>query len=173
MGRAPGEQRLHGELRVCTRSAASAGHFCEQTSTRLGLRARPISEPRDAVRGARLVVTSTTHAGPPFIERDWLEGGTLVVMIDRLRVVTRGLLSQADRIVTTSRDSLARWGFDQRGRIDQSLPEIIAAGKPQPVAADQVVLCDAGGLAVADLAFAASLWRRLMSRNCSIAGVTP
>jgi ornithine cyclodeaminase/alanine dehydrogenase-like protein (mu-crystallin family) len=130
----------------------------------LGVRARPVTEPRDAVRGARLVITATTHEGPPFLERDWLEDGTLVVMIDRLRVVTSGLLARAERIVTTSRESLTSRGFDAPERLRETLPEIIAAGQPQPVAANAVTLCDAGGLAVADLAFAALLWQRLKDR---------
>ena len=151
---------LGGELRVSTRSPETAAQFCSKTSARLGLRARPVADPRTAVRGARLIVTSTTHDGPPFIERDWLEAGTLVVMIDRLRVVTPGLLAQSDRIVTTSRESLARWGFKDSDRVT-TLPEIIAGGRPQPVAPDQVALCDVGGIAAADLAFAALLWSRL------------
>jgi len=156
--------RLRGELRVSTRSVETAARFCAETSARLGLRARPVDDPRAAVRGARLVVTSTTHDGPPFIERDWLEAGTLVVMIDRLRVVRRDLLAKADRVVTTSRESLARWGFDDRDRVGPTLPEIIAAGRPQPVAPDQVALCDVGGIAAADLAFAALLWSRARKR---------
>jgi alanine dehydrogenase len=153
--------RPRGELRVCTRSAASAQRFCDETTSRFGLRARPFLDPRAALQGAQLAVTSTTHDGPPFIERDWLEPGTLVVMIDRLRVVTRELLTQADRVVTTSRESLARWGFDGRERTVQTLPDIVASGETQPVAPDQVALCDAGGLAIADLAFAQVVWQRL------------
>jgi ornithine cyclodeaminase len=153
--------RLGGELRVSTRSAATAAQFCANAVARLGLRARPVLDPRTAMRGARLVVTSTTHDGPPFIERDWLDPGTLIVMIDRLRVVTPELLAQADRVVTTNKASLARWGFKESDRIIASLPEIVAAGRPQPVAPDEVTLCDAGGVATADLAFAALLWRRL------------
>ena len=99
--------RFGGELRVSTRSVEGAAQFCAKMSARHGLRARPVVDPRTAVRGARLIVTSTTHDGSPFIERDWLETGTLVVMIDRLRVVTPGLLARSDRIVTTSRESLA------------------------------------------------------------------
>lgn len=152
---------LQHELRVCSRSAASAEQFCKKLSSHTGVRTRQVLEPRQAVKGARLVVTATTHAGLPFIERDWLEDGTLVIMIDRLRVITRSLLAQADRIVTTSRESLARWGFDEDKRVVQTLPEIIAGGQPQPVGPDQVVLCDVGGVAVADLAFAALLWERL------------
>lgn len=150
---------LAGELRVSSRSVESAARFCAEVSSRLGLHARPVPDPRMAVRGARLVVTSTIHEGPPFIERDWLEPGTLVVLIDRLRVVTPGLLAQADRIVTTSRESLARWGFESGDRIGSTLPEIIAAGRPQPVAPDHVALCDVGGIAAADLAFAALIWK--------------
>jgi ornithine cyclodeaminase/alanine dehydrogenase-like protein (mu-crystallin family) len=157
--------RLGGELRVSTRSLETAAEFCRKTSARLGLRAQPIADPRTAVRGARLVVTSTTHDGPPFIERNWLEAGTLVIMIDRLRAVTPGLLTQSDRIVTTSRESLARWGFEMSDRIGATLPEIIAGGRPQPVAPDQVALCDVGGIAVADLALAALLWRRVQKKS--------
>ncbi len=153
--------RLDGELRVSTRSATTAAQFCADAVARLGLRARPVLDPRKAMRGARLVVTSTTHEGPPFIGCDWLDPGTLVVMIDRLRVVTPELLAQADRVVTTSKESLARWGFKEGNRISATLPEIIAAGRPQPVAADQITLCDVGGVAIADLAFAALLWRRI------------
>jgi ornithine cyclodeaminase/alanine dehydrogenase-like protein (mu-crystallin family) len=150
-----------GELRVCTRSTTSAQRFCDETTSRLGLYAKPFLDPRTALRGAQLVITSTTHNGPPFVERNWLEPGTLVVMIDRLRVVTRELLTQADRVVTTSRESLTRWGFDGRERTVQTLPDIVASGETQPVAPHQVALCDAGGLAIADLAFAQLLWQRL------------
>ena len=156
--------RFGGELRVSTRSVEGAAQFCAKMSARHGLRARPVVDPRTAVRGARLIVTSTTHDGPPFIERDWLEAGSLVVMIDRLRVVTPGLLARSDRIVTTSRESLARWGFEGGDRVGPTLPEIIAAGVPQPVGPDQVALCDLGGIAAADLAFAALLWSRVQKK---------
>lgn len=153
--------RVAGELRVSTRTAATAARFCAKTSVRHGLRARPVPDARAAVRGAQLVLTSTTHDGRPFIEHDWLEPGTLVVMIDRLRVVTPGLLQAADRIVTTSRESLARWGFVETGRIGPTLPEIIGSGRPHPVARNHVTLCDLGGIAAADLALAALLWQRV------------
>jgi len=45
------------------------------------------------------------------------------------------------------------------------LPEIVAAGRCRPVGADEITLYDAGGLAVADLALAALVWRRLNERN--------
>jgi ornithine cyclodeaminase/alanine dehydrogenase-like protein (mu-crystallin family) len=84
-------------------------------------------------------------------------------MIDRLRVVTRDLLARAGRVVTNSRESLAGWGLEDATRVHQTLPEIIAAGGRKPVRPDEIVLYDAGGLAVADLAFAALLWRRVQS----------
>jgi ornithine cyclodeaminase/alanine dehydrogenase-like protein (mu-crystallin family) len=111
------------------------------------------------------VLTATTHSGPPFLAHDWLSGGTLVIMIDRLRVVTRDLLAGASRIVTNSRDSLASWGLQDQARACETLPEIVAAGHHQPVGVDEITLYDAGGLAVADLALAALVWRRLNERN--------
>ncbi len=156
---------IKGQVRVYGRRIESAQQFCTETSSRLGLRAVPYSDPRAAVSGVRLVLTSTSHTGPPFLERGWLDHGTLVVMIDRLRVVTRELLGQAGRIVTNSRESLARWGFDAKDRAPLVLPDIIAAGHPQPVHTDEIVLYDAAGIAVADLAFAALLWRRLREKS--------
>jgi ornithine cyclodeaminase/alanine dehydrogenase-like protein (mu-crystallin family) len=154
---------LRGALRVCGRRQENAETFCAQASSRLGVRAVPGTDPRAAVAGTRLVLTSTSHSGSPFLQPDWLVPGTLVVMIDRLRVVTRDLLARAGRIVTNSRESLASWGLEDPDRVQQTLPEIIAAGGRKPVRPDEIVLYDAGGLAVADLAFAALLWRRVQS----------
>jgi ornithine cyclodeaminase/alanine dehydrogenase-like protein (mu-crystallin family) len=152
---------LHGELRVCGRRRENAERFCAQASSRLGIRGAPYTDPRAAVAGARLVLTATSHCGPPFLEPDWLADGTLVVMIDRLRIITRGLLARAGRIVTNSRQSSASWGLEDHSCVPATLPEIIAEGNRQPVRPDEIALYDAGGLAVADLAFAALLWRRL------------
>ena len=158
---------LRGEVRACARRLESAQQFCAETSLRHQVRASPFTDPRSAVQGARLVLTATTHSGPPFLERDWLVNGTLVVMIDRFRVVTPELVARAERIVTNSRESLASWGFEEQSHVAQTLAEIIAAGHRRPVSPDEVVLYDAGGLAVADLAFAALLWSRLKTKKLS------
>jgi ornithine cyclodeaminase/alanine dehydrogenase-like protein (mu-crystallin family) len=155
---------IRGELRVCARRSESARRFCARMSPRLGARCVPHADPRAAVDGARLVLTATTHAGPPFLEPGWLAGGTLVIMIDRLRIVTRELLARATRIVTNSRESLASWGLEDQARTCETLPEIIAAGQRTPVGNRDIVLFDAGGLAVADLAYAALLWGRLREK---------
>jgi alanine dehydrogenase len=154
---------LQGELRVCGRRQENAERFCAEALSRRRVRAVPYTDPRAAVAGAQLVLTSTSHSGSPFLEPDWLIPGTLVVMIDRLRVITRSLLARAGRIVTNSLESLADWGLEDHSRVRQTLPEIIAEGNRLPVGADEIALYDAGGLAVADLAFAALLWRSLQS----------
>jgi ornithine cyclodeaminase len=148
-----------GEIRVCGRRDESTRAFCAAMTERLGVQAVPHRDPRAAIAGARLVITSTSHHGPPFLEPDWLSAGTLVVMIDRLRLITPALLARADRIVTNSRESLARWGVADEPRVE-SFPAIVAAGRAAPVSAREIVLYDAGGLAVADLAYAVALWRR-------------
>jgi alanine dehydrogenase len=152
---------LRGRLRVCGRRPESTRDFCAETRTRLGVAAEPHTDPRAAVAGARLVVTATSHEGPPFLERDWIADGALVIMIDRLRLITPGLLARADRIVTNSRDSLAKWGLPQGDARIRSFPECVAAGETMPTGPSAIVLYDAGGLAVADLAFAGLLWKRL------------
>jgi ornithine cyclodeaminase/alanine dehydrogenase-like protein (mu-crystallin family) len=156
---------IAGELRVCGRQLESAQRFCAQVSSRHRIRTAAHIDPRAAVEGAHLVLTATTHSGPPFLAYDWLVPTTLVIMIDRLRVVTRDLLTRASRIVTNSRDSLAGWGFQEQAHTCETLPELIASGRRQPVGLGEITLYDAGGLAVADLALASLLWRRLQERN--------
>jgi len=153
---------------VCGRRQQSTDKFCTDTLSRHGIRARPYTDPQAAVRGARLIITSTSHSGSPFLKPDWLTRGTLVVMIDRLRVVTRALLAQAGRIVTNSPDSLASWGREEDGKMRATLPQIIAAGAHPRVSGDEIVLYDAGGIAIADLALSALLWQQLQSKACRV-----
>jgi len=157
---------LRRTLRVAGRRAESTAAFCAETKTRLGVAAVPLTDPRAAVAGARLVITSTSHEGSPFLEREWIADGTLVIMIDRLRLITPGLLARADRIVTNSRASLKSWGLDP-ARDVASFPELVAGGVARPAGFGEIVLYDAGGLAVADLAYAARLWRRLNEKGLS------
>jgi ornithine cyclodeaminase/alanine dehydrogenase-like protein (mu-crystallin family) len=112
------------------------------------------------------VITSTSHEGSPFLEREWIADGALVIMIDRLRLITPGLRARADRIVTNSRDSLKSWGLDP-ARDVASFPELVAGGVARPARSGEIVLFDAGGLAVADLAYAARLWQRLKEKGRS------
>ncbi|TMJ30201.1 MAG: hypothetical protein E6G96_09265, partial [Alphaproteobacteria bacterium] len=70
---------LRGGLRVCGRRQQSTDKFCTDTLSRHGIRARPYTDPQAAVRGARLIITSTSHSGSPFLKPDWLTRGTLVV----------------------------------------------------------------------------------------------
>jgi alanine dehydrogenase len=155
---------LRSRVRVCGRRAESARAFAAETRRRLGVETEPMTDPRAAVAGVRLVVTATSHAGPPFLERDWIAEGAILILIDRLRVITPGLLARADRIVANSRESLAKWGVDPAAGRVESFPAMVAAGCARPAGAREVVLYDAGGLAVADLALAALLWERLRSR---------
>jgi alanine dehydrogenase len=154
---------ISGQVRVCGRREGSAKYFANEVRARLGIDAVPLTDPRAAVAGTRLVVTSTSHAGAPFLEPGWIAEGALVVMIDRLRLITPALLARADRLVTNSRESLAIWGVAE-AKVE-SFPALVAAGRTQPARFSEIVLYDAGGLAVADLAYAALLWQRLTQAN--------
>ena len=157
--------RMKGKLKVCSRRRETAERFCREMSVRHGIEAIPVLEPREAVDGAHLILTATTHKGTPFLQRDWVAKGSLVVMIDRLRVITRELLDDADRVVTNSAASLAHWGFGGDGRPVEIMPAIVGARALVPVGPDQICLYDAGGLAIADLAYASLLWSRLQGRD--------
>ncbi len=156
---------LAAELRVCGRRRNATDAFCAKVGAKFGVRATGFTDPREALAGAKLIVTATSHEGVPFIERAWIAEGALLVLIDRLRLLKPALVDGAGRIVTNSRDSLARWGVDVGAERIESFPELVAAGRRAPVAADAIALYDAGGLAVADLAFADLLWSRVSAQR--------
>jgi ornithine cyclodeaminase/alanine dehydrogenase-like protein (mu-crystallin family) len=155
--------RLGSRVRICGRREDSTRAFCAAARARLGVEALAFTDARAAIAGANIIVTATSHAGAPFLERAWVAEGALIVMIDRLRLITPALLARADRLVTNSRESLASWGVKERNV--ESFPELVAGGRARPVGSGEIALYDAGGLAVADLAYAALLWQRLNERN--------
>lgn len=129
-------------------------------------------EPREAVRGAEVVITATTSSTPVF-PGDALAPGTHVSAIGSftptMQEIDETTVLRADKLVVDSREAVLAEAGDiiipmQRGaitpdRIFAEAGEIVRGSKPGRERPDEITVYKAVGLAVLDAAAAAAAYR--------------
>ncbi len=130
-----------------------------------GIEATVCSEPRDAVRGHGIVITSvprmTEHAH--FLDVAWAEPGAFVSMVDAGRSWQKATLAGFGLILTDYRDpatrrSTEKLNFD--GTFDIDLCDLVGGSNRPAVAADARRGLIFGGSGLADAAVAALVYAR-------------
>jgi ornithine cyclodeaminase/alanine dehydrogenase-like protein (mu-crystallin family) len=160
------------EIRVTSRRAESREAFGLALEDALGKPVRVVATIREAVEGADVVVEATRLDQPePILRTDWLEPGTLVVPYGTMSAVELTLTDAADKIVVDD------WGQCRIGRfgalrahvdsgrltsatLHAELGEIIVGAKPGRERDDELIVFWHRGLATADVAVGALLYRR-------------
>jgi ornithine cyclodeaminase/alanine dehydrogenase-like protein (mu-crystallin family) len=138
---------------------------------RLELEVEPVASAREALRGADVVVTS----GPilkepqPAIEAGWLEEGAFAAALDFDSYWQPGALREMDVLVT---DDLGQFRFYRESGYFQHTPEphgeladVVAGARPGRADAAQRTFAMTLGLALADMATAAPLYRAALERG--------
>ena len=110
---------------VSSRDPERRKKFCAEAGQQLGIEARPVQNPEEAVRGMDVVLTATNSLTPIFPE-SWVEPGTHVSSMGKPTELSRGLHLKANRIVVGSQEQ-------ERNYNDRSaalpLVELTAEGK--------------------------------------------
>lgn len=75
-------------------------HFADDVMTAFELASIIPPEPYEAVVGAQILVTAMPAGGEAMIEPDWLQTGTLCVLLDGVTSFTPAALDHADRVLT-------------------------------------------------------------------------
>jgi ornithine cyclodeaminase/alanine dehydrogenase-like protein (mu-crystallin family) len=148
--------RRFGEVRVW--SPRRAGDFAE----RHGVRAVPTAEA--AVRGADVIVVATSSR-TPVLAGAWLAPGAHVNAVGAVRPDWRELddeVLRRSRLYVESREAATREAGDviAAGEPFAELGEVVAGTRPGRQSPDEITLFKSVGVAVADLASAALVWRR-------------
>lgn len=153
------------EARIWARDPRKASEAASELTRRLGFPVTAVADPRAAMRGADVVVT-TTPAERPILMADWLERGQHVTAmgsdsehkneVDPAAFVRATYV--ADRLSQTRRlGELAhaiRAGVATADQVFAELGEVIAGKRPGRRSSDEITLADLTGTGVQDTAIA-------------------
>jgi ornithine cyclodeaminase/alanine dehydrogenase-like protein (mu-crystallin family) len=136
-----------------------------EMSEKLGLEIVGVRQPKQAVVGSDLVVTS----GPilkhptPTIEKDWIRPGTFASAVDFDSYFTGAAMAQMDRISTDDHAQFQYYRsagyFRHTPDPDADLGELVAGLKPGRQSADERAMAINLGLALDDMAVAPAIFK--------------
>lgn len=165
------------EVRAYGRNEEKRAGFCRELSDRLGIPVLPAADPREAVRGAHVVITATTSARPVLLG-EWLEPGMHVNAAGsnaaNRQELDSGAVMRAHAIVVDDRAQARVECGDlvalvQEGRLSweamATLAEVVGGGiRPRQLPGD-ITLFESQGLATEDLALATLCYERALERG--------
>lgn len=161
---------------VWGRDCAKAQKLAEELTTALDFRVTPVTEARDAVRGADVIVT-TTPATAPILHANWLEPGQHVTAMGSDQsgkneldpaCLAKADLYVADRVSQTRLLGELRSAVAAGTMEDRDYPELgaIIAGKATGRMSDRdITIADLTGTGVQDTAIATLARSRALARG--------
>ncbi|EJB06364.1 ectoine utilization protein EutC [Rhizobium leguminosarum bv. trifolii WSM597] len=169
------------EARIWARDAAKAESTAAEQAARLGFPVAAISDPRRAISGADIVVT-TTPSETPIIKAGWLEPGQHLTAMgsdaEHKNEIDPAVIARADLYVADSLKQTRRLG-ELHHAIDAGLVEadavfaelgqIVAGRVPARTSSDQITIADLTGTGIQDTAIATLAFARA---NAAKAGTT-
>ena len=154
------------ELRCYSRRLPTAEAFAARARD-LGFDARAVADPRDAVEGQDIVISSAPRASfpEPFLDADWLPPGSFMSGVDLARSWRSDNLRQLDIIATDHREQslleAAQPGvLPWQGGFDADLAELASGAHPGRTSAAQRTFLIHPGVGLGDLAIAAHALER-------------
>lgn len=152
-----------------SRRPETAEAFAEQARQK-GLEARAVTDPRAAVAGCGIVVSSIPHgaAGAGQLDAGWVEPGTFVASVDLGFGWRRDSLSAFDRTVTDDREQSTvgpNGTLNYDGPFAAELCEVVAGrvrGREHPDERNALIF---SGTGIADLASAVLIYETALARG--------
>ncbi len=158
--------------RVASRRMDHARHFAAELAPHFPFPIEPVPTVQEAVRGADLIVTTTT-ATDPILDRAWIASGSHLNVIGAYTPTSREVdtaTMAAARLFVDRRESTLREAGDfllamQEGavgpdHIRAEIGEVLLGSTPGRTAPDEITLFKSLGLPVEDLAAAAYVYQR-------------
>jgi ornithine cyclodeaminase len=163
--------------RVTSRHYANAQKFCEEMQGDVSFPLEAVETVEGALKGAELIVTTTT-AREPILKREWISPGAHLNLVGSSTPKTREIDSETmaavslfvDRRESTLNESgdyllAAREGVIGPDHIRAELGEVLKGERPGRTASDEITCFKSLGIGIEDLFSAEYLYRRAMERN--------
>lgn len=165
------------EVKAYSRTVERREGFAAQMSERLGVRARAVAEPHDAVRDCDIVVV-ITNSRQPVLKAEWLEpgmhvnaagGNSLLRQELEPEAVARASIITADSVEQARKESADLFYAVERGLIGWEqvieLGQVVCGRAPGRTSADQITLFESQGLGLWDVAVANLAYQRARERG--------
>jgi len=156
-----------------SRTLASAEKFAAAARA-LGLEARTTTEPREAVEGMDVVITTVPEGASTleFLDTAWLAPGAFAGAVDLGRSWKRSTLRGADLLATDEHEQsrvLAAMGrMNFAGPYDADLADLTTGARPRRTSARQRAMFVYSGHALADLAAAQVVYETALQRGLGV-----
>ncbi len=155
------------EVRVSSRTPARQEQFAERVTREIGIPARAVSETRQAIRGADMVVTATT-ARDPVLLGEWLEEGMHINAVGSnaatRREVDEAAVRRADVIVVDhlEQSKIESGELIAAPRWDEvvELAQVVAGHHPGRSNPQEITLFKSNGIALEDVVVAGWLYEK-------------
>lgn len=151
--------------------AEAAERYAAEMSSRTGLKVEVVREPRHAVEGMDIVVTSGPILRRPHatIRAGWLKPGAFASPVDFDSYFAPEALRQATKFCTDDIEQLRyyqRVGYFQRiPGVYADLGEIVSGRKPGRQTPDEIIICANLGLALEDMAVAPLVYQEAIRKG--------
>jgi ornithine cyclodeaminase/alanine dehydrogenase len=158
------------ELVACSRSAASAERFAAMARA-AGLAARTRREPRQAVEGLDVVITTVPEGAEvlEFLDTAWVGPGAFVSAVDLARSWKRGTLRALDILATDeheqTRTMTAAGRMTYAGPYEADLAELVSGSHRGRSSPAQRAMFNFSGHALADLAAAQIVYETAQNKG--------
>ncbi|MBC7803528.1 MAG: ornithine cyclodeaminase family protein [Candidatus Parcubacteria bacterium] len=157
-----------------SRRAATAEAFAAKARAR-GFTATVVTDPRGAVEGQDIVVSSAPRASfpAPFLDPAWLSPGAFVSAVDLARSWRCDAMRTLDLVATDNREqseeeSLQPGVLPYRGTYDADLMELVSGAHPGRTNPSQRTILIHPGLGLGDIAAAALALERAIAKGVGI-----
>ncbi|HXQ26988.1 MAG TPA: ornithine cyclodeaminase family protein [Candidatus Acidoferrales bacterium] len=164
-------------VRAFGRNAERREQFCRDMTQRIGVPVSPVSSAEEAVRGADILITSTTTTNP-VVEGRWIERGTHINAIGSnfadkreldAEAVGRAAVIAADSVEQSkieAGDLIQVYGDDaSRWKAVHELSDIVAGNVPGRTGPDQITLFKSNGIAIEDIVVAGRIYEIARERG--------
>ena len=183
-----GRYQLEALSRVCSfqrlmvydHHSANVERYRKEMKENLRCEIVAASNPEEAVRGSRIVITATPSR-EPVIFGDWVEPGTHITAMGSdnpdKQELDVSVLKKADRIIADSIRQCVRLGEIHHAiaagvlteqDIDGELGQVVSGDIPGRTSQSEITLCDLTGVGVQDAAIAAVVVRKSLDSDVGI-----
>ncbi|MCP4328026.1 MAG: ornithine cyclodeaminase family protein [Alphaproteobacteria bacterium] len=153
-------------LRAYSRRLSTAQAFAEHARD-AGLDAEAVEDPRAAVEGMDIVITSTPAVPPPdrFLDAGWLGPGAFAGIVDMGLPWVIESLTVVDKIFTDDVAQAASEGLPAEKPYDGEVADLVAGNSPGRENAKQRTALLFAGVGVADIAVAALIYEQAINKG--------